>query len=110
MELQEQKEREKALIDEKLQKEEEVLLVETNYQNLEEEAHEMRNFIKNYRIRYKQAVTEIQDLNEEHAREQADLFETIQNFEKEVSLYKAILRNIIDSHDLQRIEAKCTYD
>ena len=31
MELQEQKEREKALIDEKLQKEEEVLLVETNY-------------------------------------------------------------------------------
>ena len=63
MELQEQKEREKALIDEKLQKEEEVLLVETNYQNLEEEAHEMRNFIKNYRIRYKQAVTEIQDLN-----------------------------------------------
>ena len=37
----------------------------------------MRNFIKNYRIRYKQAVTEIQDLNEEHAREQADLFETI---------------------------------
>ena len=34
LEIQERKEREKELIEEKMMKEEEVLLVETNYQNL----------------------------------------------------------------------------
>ena len=42
LEMQEQKEREKQLIEEKLRKEEEVLLVETNYQNLHEEMDDMR--------------------------------------------------------------------
>ena len=40
--MQEQKEREKLLIEEKLRKEEEVLLVETNYQNLHGEMDDMR--------------------------------------------------------------------
>ena len=59
LEIQEQKEREKALIEEKERKEEEVLLVETNYQNLQEEVEDMRRLIKNFRVRYKQAVNEI---------------------------------------------------
>ena len=42
LEMQEQKEREKQLIEEKLRKEEEVLLVETNYQNLHGEMDDMR--------------------------------------------------------------------
>lgn len=37
----------------------------------------MRRLIKNFRVRYKQAVNEINDLNEEHALERADLFEHI---------------------------------
>lgn len=72
------------MIEEKLQKEEEVMLVETNYQNLQDEVDDMRRLIKNFRVRYKQAVTEINDLNEEHARERSDLFEHIQNYEKEL--------------------------
>ena len=52
-----------------MRKEEEVLLVETNYQNLQEEVDDMRTLIKNFRVRYKQAVNEIRDLNEEHAKE-----------------------------------------
>ena len=35
----------------------------------------MRMLIKNFRVRYKQAVTEINDLNEEHALERAEMFE-----------------------------------
>lgn len=65
------------LIEEKLRKEEEVLLVETNYQNLQDEVDDMRRLIKNFRVRYKQAVNEINDLNEEHANERADLFDNI---------------------------------
>jgi len=51
--MQAQKEREQFLIEEKMRKEEEVLLVETNYQNLQEEVDDMRTLIKNFRVRYK---------------------------------------------------------
>ena len=43
----------------------------------------MRKLIKKFRIKYKQAVNEIKDLNTEHNKEKQDLFETIQEFEKE---------------------------
>lgn len=60
-----------------MRKEEEVLLVETNYQNLQDEVDDMRKLIKNFRVRYKQAVSEISDLNEEHAKERGEYFEAI---------------------------------
>jgi predicted glycosyltransferase len=88
LEMQAQKEREQFLIEEKMRKEEEVLLVETNYQNLQEEVDDMRTLIKNFRVRYKQAVNEIRDLNEEHAKDQAEYFESVQAYEREVALYK----------------------
>jgi predicted nucleic acid-binding Zn-ribbon protein len=53
------------------------MLVETNYQNLQDEVEDMRKLIKNFRVRYKQAVTEINDLNEEHATERAEMFDQI---------------------------------
>ena len=55
----------------------------------------MRKLIKNFRVRYKQAVNEIRDLNEEHAKDQAYYVESIQAYEREVSLYKTILKAII---------------
>lgn len=76
------------------------MLVETNYQNLQDEVDDMRRLIKNFRVRYKQAVTEINDLNEEHARERSDLFEHIQTYEKELQLYKTLLRCVIEPRDI----------
>jgi hypothetical protein len=37
-------------------KEEEMLMVEGQYQTLQEEVTEMRKLIQNFRVRYKQAV------------------------------------------------------
>lgn len=37
----------------------------------------MRKLIKRFRIKYKEAVNEIKDLNAEHTKERADLFEDI---------------------------------
>ncbi len=51
--------------------------VERNYQNLQEEVEDMRKLIKKFRLKYKEAVTEIKDLNSEHNRERAELFETL---------------------------------
>lgn len=108
--MQAQKEREKLLIEEKMRKEEEVLLVETNYQNLQEEVDDMRKLIKNFRVRYKQAVNEIRDLNEEHAKDQAEYFESVQTYERELALFKSIIMTIIDPKELQKLEQKCSYD
>ena len=37
----------------------------------------MRKLIKRFRTKYKQAIDEIKDLNAEHNKERADLFESI---------------------------------
>jgi len=43
------------LLEEKRKKEEEMLLVERNYKNLQEEVDDMREIIKKLREKYKQA-------------------------------------------------------
>lgn len=110
LELETQKQREKELEREKEEREEEVMMAEKNYLSLQEEVVDMRRLIKNFRVRYKQAVNEIKDLNYEHAKERQELFESITGFEKEASLYKEILMKILDSREIIRIEQKCTYD
>ena len=110
LELQEQKEREKLLIEEKLCKEEEVLMVETQYQGLQSEVDDMRQLIKNFRVRYKQAVNEIQDLNQEHAKEKIEHFEQVTNYEKELALYRGILKQVVSGNELVKIEQRCFYD
>ena len=86
------------------------MLVETNYQNLQDEVDDMRKLIKNFRVRYKQAVTEINDLNEEHALERAELFDQIQVYDKELSLYKTLLRCVIEPRDIVKLEQVSKYD
>ena len=63
LEIQAQKEREKRLLEEQKAKEEEVLMVESQYHDLQEEVEDMRKLIKSFRVRYKQAIQEIKDLN-----------------------------------------------
>ncbi len=56
LEIQAQKEREKRLLEEQKAKEEEVLMVESQYHDLQEEVEDMRKLIKSFRVRYKQAI------------------------------------------------------
>jgi hypothetical protein len=37
----------------------------------------MRKLLKQFRIKYKSAVTEIKDLNAEYTKERADIFESL---------------------------------
>lgn len=70
----------------------------------------MRKLIKRFRLKYKEAVAEIKDLNYEHNRERAELFETVQDYEKDTSLYKEIMRKMINEKELSKIVNKCEYD
>lgn len=55
-------------------------------------------------------MNEIRDLNEEHAKEQSEYFETVQAYERELGLYKDILKAIIFPKEQAKLEQKCTYD
>lgn len=70
----------------------------------------MRKLIKKFRTKYRQAVNEIKDLNQEHNKERAELFEAVQESEKENSLFKAMFRTLISEKELQKIMNKCEYD
>ena len=66
-------------MEQKIKQEEEMIMVEKNYQTLQEEVEDMRRLIKKFRLKYRQAVNEIKDLNAEHNKERTELFETIQD-------------------------------
>lgn len=85
-------------------------MVETQYQGLQSEVDDMRQLIKNFRVRYKQAVNEIQDLNQEHAKEKIEHFEQVTNYEKELALYRGILKQVVSGNELVKIEQRCSYD
>ena len=46
-----------------------MMMVEKNYQSLQEEVEDMRKLIKKLRVKYKQGQGEIRDLEREHNRE-----------------------------------------
>lgn len=92
-------------------KEEEVLLVETQYQDLQSEVEDMRKLIKAFRHKYKQAVQEIKDLNQEHFRERQELFKACQTFEQDAQLYREILlKGIVSEADLKNLAEKCAWN
>ena len=52
-----------------------MMMVEKNYQSLQEEVEDMRKLIQKLRVKYKQAQSEVHDLNREHNREKQELFQ-----------------------------------
>jgi hypothetical protein len=46
-----------------------MMMVEKNYQSLQEEVEDMRKLIQKLRVKYKQAQNEVHDLSREHNRE-----------------------------------------
>jgi len=62
------------LLESRLRQEEEMMLVERNYQSLQEEVEDMRKLIQKLRVKYKQATNEIQDIGREHNREKQEQF------------------------------------
>ena len=98
--LKRQKKKEKALISEKLRKEEEILMVSKHYQSLQEEVEDMREVMDKLRERYRSSLNEIRDLQEEHERGREDVLETIREQEREAMLQAEILGKVFYPEEL----------
>ncbi len=110
LKLKKQKKKEKQLQLEKLQKEDEVLMVEQHYKDLQEECDENRKNIKKLRAKYQAAIDEINDLHQEHERNREDLLDTIRDNERDLKLYKGMVRMLMGEDDIQRVVKRCVWN
>jgi NurA-like 5'-3' nuclease len=90
-----------------------MMMVEKNYQSLQEEVEDMRRLIQKLRVKYKQAQNEVADLNREHNREKQELFQQTKESEKETVLYRMVIQMFapkLSIGDLNTIVANSEYD
>ena len=110
LKLKKQKRKELKLLEDQKQKEEDLLMMEHEYIDLQTEVNEKTKVLKKLRKRYKAALAEIQDLESEHLNEKAELLESIRQLEVDCGFYKAITDNLLNDHNLYKIKAKSQYN
>lgn len=69
------------MLEEQQKREEDLLMMEHEYNDLQEEVNEKTTLLNKLRKRYKGALAEIEDLESEHQDEKADLLESIRQLE-----------------------------
>lgn len=110
LKLKKQKRKEKKLLEDQKRKDEDLLLMEHEYNDLQEEVNDKTKLLNKLRKRYKGALAEIQDLDSEHYNEKAELLDTIRTMEVDLGFYKAIVDTLMSESNLYKIKSKSSYD
>jgi len=110
LKLKKQKKKEKHLMEDKIKKDEEMLLAEKNYKSLQEEVDDTRKVVKKLRIKYRVALNEISDLQKEHELHREDLLDTIREQEKDLNFYYGVAIMMFNEDEMTKIRAKSIYD
>jgi len=107
--LQEQEKIHAAIIQDRNKKEEEALLIEKKYGNLQEEVLEQRQLIKELRKKYNQAQQEIKDLQHEYELEKEDMLDNIRILATEVKMNNCILKFLLTPTQLSSIRGQLVW-
>ena len=108
--LKKQKEKEKILNEQKIKEEEEKLFYEKQYNSKQEELNEKDSVLKELRERYRGALQEIKDLEEEHENEHAELLNTVREQEYEIKLVKGMLSMLLTNNEILSIRRKSEFN
>jgi len=108
--LKKQKEEQQILLEQKRKEEEEKLFYEKQYKNQQEEFEENNRILQEIRVRYKGALQEIKDLEEEHQNEHAELINTVRDQQHELMLYKGMLQMLLKDHEIDKIKNRSSFD
>jgi len=108
--LKKQKKKEILLIEDALKKEEEILLIEKNYQNIQEEVKGNRKTITELRDKYKAAMGEINDLEREHQSEKEELLDNLRNSEMDLDFHKKIIGSVLREPQIDLLRSKSQWD
>lgn len=98
------------MVEEQKKKEEDLLLMEHDYNDLQTEVNEKTKLLSQLRKRYKGALSEIEDLESEHLNEKAELLEAIRTLEIDFGFYKKIVDMLLNDNNLYKIKSKSQYD
>jgi hypothetical protein len=98
------------LIEEQRKKEEDLLLMEHDYNDLQEEVTDKTKLLSKLRKRYKGALAEIQDLESEHLNEKSEYLDAIRRLEIDLSFYKTIVYMMMNENNLYKIKTRSNYD
>jgi hypothetical protein len=107
--LKEQRGREEAMREATRKREEDMLMTEKPYTNQDEEIADQRRVIAKLRLKYKGAMSEIEDLNKEQARQREDIFDSVRSLEHEIDFLQKVLEFVIAPAELQMIKAKSKF-
>ena len=110
LQLRKQKKKEKRLLEEKRRKEEEVLLVEKHYKDLQEEVSELREVVRMLRDKYKAARMEIEDLQQESYKGKEELLENIRGLEREMAFNNKLIGIMVSENEMYKIKEKAQWD
>jgi hypothetical protein len=110
LKLKKQKRKQTKLLDEQKRKDEDLLLIEHEYNDLQEEVNDKTKLLNKLRKKYKGALAEIQDLDSEHYNEKAELLDTIRTMDIDLGFYKAIVDILLNESNLYKIKSKSAYD
>lgn len=108
--LKKQKEQQQILMEQKLKEEEEKLFYEKQYKSQQEQFEENSKILNELRIRYKGALQEIKDLEEEHQNDHADLVNTVRDQQHELMLMKGMLKMILKDYEIDKIRHRSSFD
>ena len=98
------------LLEQKLKEEEEKLFYEKQYKNQQDQFEENARVLQELRVRYKGALEEIKDLEEEHQNEHAELINTVREQQHELLLVKGMLQMLLKDNEIEKIRHRSSFD
>lgn len=110
LELEEERKRQQALVDERQRVEEEMMEKDQKYNGLQEEVEGQRKIIKKLRQKYKQAESELGAVTRDQDDVRLELTDTIREQEKDLDFLNAIVANMLKEGEMYRLKEKIEYD
>lgn len=94
----------------KKKKEEDLLLVEKSYKSLQEEVEEQRKVIDILRTKYKQASSEVKDIEHEHQIQKEQLLDSIRDQDLDLKFFKKVTKMLLKDEEIAKLRLKSQYE
>lgn len=98
------------VLEEKRRQEEELEDRQRQFSSLQEEVDEQRKLIEQLKRKYRQAQSEIKDLEGEHEFQKEELLDNVRDQVRELEFCQEVIRTMLRDHELAKLRQKAKYD
>jgi kinesin family protein 3/17 len=108
--LKKRKDREKELLNENKKKEEDLLNLDKKYKNGQEELSDLRDVVKDLRVKYKSTLMEIDKANHDFEYQKEEFYEDLRLLTKENQFLEGVVEMIFPASQLEVIKKRAEYE